>query len=109
MTDRLPPENSSANGQNDERVKRLKQASRLIVTTREKMPHSALWHQSLRRTLWRYTQEMLLKKRNNQSDLLKRCSYSHIEFAHHRAPYWTRYNANLAIMRIAGKNEGENR
>ncbi len=36
MTDRLPPENSSANGQNDERVKRLKQASRLIVTTREK-------------------------------------------------------------------------
>ena len=62
MTDRLPPENSSANGQNDERVKRLKQASRLIVTTREKMPHSALWHQSLRRTLWRYTQEIMREK-----------------------------------------------
>ncbi|OQY20362.1 MAG: hypothetical protein B6I34_08705 [Anaerolineaceae bacterium 4572_32.1] len=52
------PDNEPGN----ERVKNLKQASRLIVSTREKMPHSALWHQSLRRTLWRYTREMLLCK-----------------------------------------------
>jgi hypothetical protein len=43
-----------------ERLKRLKRASRLIVNTREKMPHSAQWHLSLRRTLWRYTKEVLL-------------------------------------------------
>jgi hypothetical protein len=54
--------------EDDERVKRLKQASRLIVTSREKMPHSARWHLSLRRTLWRYTQEVLLRKRGRQPD-----------------------------------------
>ena len=67
MTERsgedLPPDE-----EDDERVKRLKQASRLIVTSREKMPHSARWHLSLRRTLWRYTQEVLLCKGGEQPD-----------------------------------------
>lgn len=54
--------------EDDERVKRLRQASRLIVTSREKMPHSARWHLSLRRTLWRYTQEVWLRKRGEQPD-----------------------------------------
>lgn len=62
MTDRPPPESPPASEPDDERVKHLKQAARLIVTTREKMPHSALWHLALRRTLWRYTQEVLLHK-----------------------------------------------
>lgn len=66
MTDRPPPEDAAARPGEDERVKRLKQASRLIVTTREKMPHSAQWHLSLRRTLWRYTQEVLLHRRGSQ-------------------------------------------
>jgi hypothetical protein len=69
MTDRLPPDkratNSGGSGE-DERIRHLKKASRLIVTTREKMPHSAQWHLSLRRTLWRYTQEVLLQKSGSQ-------------------------------------------
>lgn len=52
----------SATGETDERLSRLKRASRLIVNTREKMPHSAQWQLSLRRTLWRYTKEVLLQK-----------------------------------------------
>ena len=70
MTDRLSPEDANKSG-DSERVKRLKQASRLIVTTREKMPHSAQWQLSLRRTLWRYTQEVLLHKRGSQSTQIK--------------------------------------
>lgn len=66
MTDRLPPEDTAAKRGDNERVKHLKQASRLIVTTREKMPRSAQWHLSLRRTLWRYTQEVLLHKSGSQ-------------------------------------------
>lgn len=66
MTDRLPPEDAAAKRGDNERVKHLKQASRLIVTTREKMPRSAQWHLSLRRTLWRYTQEVLLHKSGSQ-------------------------------------------
>jgi hypothetical protein len=66
MTDRPPPEDAAARPGDNERVKRLKQASRLIVTTREKMPHSAQWHLSLRRTLWRYTQEVLLHRSGSQ-------------------------------------------
>ena len=71
MPERLPTENLSANEQNDERVKHLKQASRVIITTREKMPHSAQWHLSLRRTLWRYTQEVLLRKSRSQPNQIK--------------------------------------
>lgn len=66
MTDHLPPESLPAGEEDDERVRRLKQATRLIVTSREKMPRSALWRLSLRRTLWRYTQEVLLYKSGNQ-------------------------------------------
>lgn len=59
MVERRPPDGEGSN----ERLKHLKQASRLIVTSREKMPHSAQWYLSLRRTLWRYTQEVLLQQR----------------------------------------------
>jgi hypothetical protein len=62
MAETPPPENKFANPQNEERTKHLKRASRLIVNSREKMPHSALWHLALRRTLWRYTQEVLLRR-----------------------------------------------
>lgn len=65
MTDRLLPEEPSADEKDEERVRHLKQASRTIVTSREKMPRSAQWHLSLRRTLWRYTQEVLLRKSGN--------------------------------------------
>ena len=64
MNDHLPPENSIDNEPETERVDRFKEATRLIVNTREKMPRSARWHLSLRRTLWRYTQAILLQKRN---------------------------------------------
>jgi len=67
MTECLPPENPTSE-QNDERLKRLKQASRTIITSREKMPHSARWHLSLRRTLWRYTKEVLLHKSARPSE-----------------------------------------
>ena len=65
-TERQRTESLPANGQDDERVEHLKRASRTIITTREKMPHSAQWHLSLRRTLWRYAQEVLLRKGNRQ-------------------------------------------
>jgi hypothetical protein len=67
MADRPPPEDAVNHPEDSERIKRLKQASRLIITSRERMPHSAQWHLSLRRTLWRYTQEVLLRKRRNES------------------------------------------
>lgn len=69
MTERLLPEAWTADDQRAERVKHLKQASRVIITTREKMPHSAQWQLALRRTLWRYTQEVLLHKGNHQSKI----------------------------------------
>ena len=72
MTERLPPERLPLNGEKDERVERLKQASRLIVTTWEKMPHSAQWHLSLRRTLWRYTREVLLRKKSGQPNYIEK-------------------------------------
>lgn len=62
MAERLPPEYPSAEESGVDRVKHLKQASRLIVANREKMPQSAQWHLALRRTLWRYTREVLLCK-----------------------------------------------
>ncbi len=62
MAEYQPPDGEGS----DERLKHLKQASRLIVTSREKMPHSAQWHLSLRRTLWRYTQEVLLQQREHR-------------------------------------------
>jgi hypothetical protein len=69
MTEHLLPEAWTADDQHAERVKHLKQASRVIITTREKMPHSAQWQLALRRTLWRYTQEVLLHKGSHQSKI----------------------------------------
>ncbi len=66
MTERLLSEARTADDQNAERVKHLKQASWVIITTREKMPHSAQWQLALRRTLWRYTQEVLLHRDNHR-------------------------------------------
>ncbi len=74
MTDRRPERPQCENG---ERMKHLKRASRLIVTTREKMPHSARWHLSLRRTLWRYTQEVLLQSSSRPTQTETRKKRSH--------------------------------
>lgn len=60
------PSDSDESEENDERLKHLKQASRLIITSREKMPHSARWHLALRRTLWRYTQEVQLQQHDSR-------------------------------------------
>jgi hypothetical protein len=67
-TDPWPLEDLPAGGQNDQQTERLKRASRLIVTSREKMPHSAQWHLALRRTLWRYTQEVLFRRGRGRPD-----------------------------------------
>jgi len=66
MSDPLPSESLPADEPDNGRIQHLKSASRTIVTSREKMPHSAQWQLALRRTLWRYTQEVLLSKCNRQ-------------------------------------------
>lgn len=68
MVDRLPPGTPATEKQDAERIKRLKQASRMIVTSREKMPHSARWRLALSRTLWRYSQQVLRYKKDHRPD-----------------------------------------
>ncbi|MFZ5917642.1 MAG: hypothetical protein ACOYZ7_11955 [Chloroflexota bacterium] len=53
------------------RMEYLQEASRLIVTSREKMPRSARWQLSLRRTLWRYSRELWRQINDPPSEIIQ--------------------------------------